>query len=117
MIKLHIPLFPILVAVLFFGITGTFHAFAAGTTPGCAIFDVSPECDLSGWMHLLLGDALTGGLLGVLFHYLSHKTNSKINHIINESERLRKKRKNYSIQQLKISFNESSLHWDQFTDQ
>ena len=96
---------PILVAVSFFGITGIFDAFAAGTTPGCGMFDISPGCDLSGWLHLLLGDALTGGILGILFHYLSHKTNTKIEHIINEAEQLRKRRKQYSIQQLKTSFN------------
>ena len=96
---------PILVAISFFGITGIFDAFAAGTTPGCGMFDISPECDLSGWLHLLLGDALTGGILGILFHYLSHKTNTKIEHIINEAEQLRKRRKQYSIQQLKTSFN------------
>lgn len=79
--------------------------FAAGSTPGCEIFDVSPKCDLSGWMHLLLGDALTGGLLGLLYHYISHKTNSKIEYIINEAEQLKKRRKNYAIQQIKISFN------------
>jgi len=96
---------PILIAVSFFAITGIFDAFAAGTTPGCGMFDISPECDLSGWLHLLLGDALTGGILGILFHYLSHKTNTKLEHIINEAEQLRKRRKQYSIQQLKTSFN------------
>ncbi len=100
----NIPLVPILVAVLFC-ITGVFSAFAAGSTPGCDRFDVSPDCDLSGWMHLLLGDALTGGLLGVLFHILSHKTNSKVEQIIKNSDQLRKRRKIYSIQQLMVSFN------------
>lgn len=96
---------PILFAVLVFSTLGIFDAFAAGTTPGCEIFDVSPGCDLSGWMHLLLGDALTGGILGVLFHILSHKTNSKVEKIIKNSDQLRKRRKNYSTQQLMISFN------------
>ena len=105
MIKLRIISLPILVAVLFFGSTGIIDVFAAGTTPGCEIFVISEQCDLSGWMHLLLGDAVTGALLGLLYHFLSHKTNKKIEHIINETEQLRKRRKDYSIQQLKISFN------------
>ncbi len=105
MIYLNIPLIPIFIAVLVFCILGVFDAFAAGSTPGCDIFDVSPGCDLSGWMHLLLGDALIGVLLGILFHYLSHKTNAKIEKIIKNSDQLRKRRKNYAIQQLKVSFN------------
>jgi len=104
-IKFRIPLLPVLIAVGIFCITGIIDVYAAGTTPGCAMFVISPGCDLSGWMHLLLGDAVTGGLLGLLYHFLSHKTNKKIEHIINQAEELRKRRKNYSIQQLKISFN------------
>ena len=80
-------------------------AFAAEGTPGCGMFEIRPGCELGGWMHLLVGDALTGGMLGVLFHHMAHKTNSKLEAILEEQEALRKRRKDYAVIQLKSLFN------------
>ena len=89
-------------------VSGTFSiqsAFAAVGTPGCGMFEIRPGCELGGWMHLLMGDALTGGMLGVLFHYMAHKTNGKLEAILEEQEVLRKRRKDYAVIQLKNLFN------------
>lgn len=79
--------------------------FASEGTPGCGMFEIRPGCELGGWMHLLLGDALTGGLLGVLFHHMAHKTNSKLEKILETQEALRNRRKDYAVMQLRTLFN------------
>ncbi len=106
MIYKNIRIFSLIIFVVF--VSGTFsiqYAFAAAGTPGCGMFEIKPGCELGGWMHLLVGDALTGGMLGVLFHHMAHKTNSKLEAILEEQEALRKRRKDYAVIQLKNLFN------------
>jgi len=86
-------------------------AFAAAGTPGCGMFEIREGCELGGWMHLLLGDALTGGLLGMLFHHMAHKTNSKLERILETQEELRYRRKDYAVIQLKSLFNTIVYPW------
>jgi hypothetical protein len=49
----------------------------AESKPSYEMFEIKAGCDLGGWMHLLMGDAVTGGLLGILFHHMSHTTQKK----------------------------------------
>jgi len=83
-------------------------AFAAAT-PGCGFFDLSPECDLSGWLHLLIGDiiigSIVGGILALLFHRLASRAQKKLEMIIESEENMRTRRKDYAAQHLKNLFN------------
>lgn len=103
---------------LFF--TGTFfmHTAYAATSEGCDMFDLSFECDLSGWMKLVMGDLAIGAVLALLLHYLSHRSNVKIEEntkiakensrdiqkIIFAQEESRNRRKIYVVQTLKNHF-------------
>ncbi len=94
--------------VLFSSIFFVDSAFAAAT-PGCGFFDLAPECDLSGWLHLLLGDiiigSIVGGLLALLFHRLAKRAQKKLELIIESEENMRTRRKDYAAQHLKNLFN------------
>jgi len=95
-------------AVFFSSIFFVNSAFAAAT-PGCGFFDLAPECDLSGWLHLLMGDiiigSIVGGLLALLFHRLALRTQKKLETIIESQENMRLRRKDYAAQHLKNLFN------------
>jgi len=45
-----------LVFAVFFSSVFFIHTAFAAVSEGCGFFDVSLECDLSGWMKLLMGD-------------------------------------------------------------
>jgi len=98
-----------LVFAVFFSSIFFVHSAFAATTPGCEFFDLAPECDLSGWLHLLMGDivigSIVGGLLALLFHRLSLRTQKKLETIIESQEAMRIRRKDYSAQHLKNLFN------------
>jgi small-conductance mechanosensitive channel len=98
-----------LVFAVFFSSIFFVHSAFAATTPGCGFFDLSPECDLSGWFHLLLGDiiigSIVGGLLAFLFHRLAIRTQKKLETIIESQESMRLRRKDYAAQHLKNLFN------------
>jgi len=64
-------------AAFFFSIF-FFHAAFAAVSEGCGLFDVKPGCDLSGWMKLLMGDIGVGAFLAILLHFLTHRSNVKI---------------------------------------
>jgi len=68
-----ILLFSVFVASTFF-----IHTAFAAATPGCGLFDVSLQCDLSGWMKLFLGDVGIGAVLAILLHFFTHRSNVKI---------------------------------------
>jgi len=95
-------------AVFFSSIFFVNSAFAAAT-PGCGFFDLAPECDLSGWLHLLMGDILIGSIVGallaLLFHRLALRTQKKLETIIESQENMRIRRKDYAAQHLKNLFN------------
>jgi len=91
-------------AALFSSIFFIHTAFAAATA-GCGFFDLSPECDLSGWLHLAIGDILIGSLLAILFFGISRRTQSKLEIIIQSQEVMRLQRKDYTVQHLKNLFN------------
>ncbi len=85
------------------------HSAFAAATPGCGFFDLAPQCDLSGWLHLFLGDiiigSIVGGLLALLFHRLSSRAQKKLELIIESQESMRVRRKDYAAQHLKNIFN------------
>jgi len=95
-------------AVFFSSIFFVNSAFGAAT-PGCGFFDLAAECDLSGWLHLLIGDiiigSIVGGLLALLFHRLAHLNQKKLETIIESQENMRVRRKDYAAQHLKNLFN------------
>ncbi len=99
----------LLVFAVFFSSIFFVHSAFAAATPGCGFFDLSPGCDLSGWFHLLLGDiiigSIVGGLLALLFHRLAHRTQQKLETIIESQEAMRLRRKDYAAQHLKNLFN------------
>jgi len=71
-------LISILVLIVFFSSTFTIHWAFAAAAEDCEIFDLKPGCDLSGWMKLIMGDLAIGAFLAILLHYLSHRSNIKI---------------------------------------
>ena len=86
-------------------------AYAAGGTPGCAMFEIREGCELGGWMHLILGDVLIGALLAILLHILAHRNNIKLENnaktiqkIIEMQEEQRNRRKDYAVFNLKSLF-------------
>jgi len=99
----------LLVFAVFFSSIFFVHSAFGAATPGCGFFDLAPECDLSGWLHLLMGDiiigSVVGGLLALLFHRLSHRTQKKLETIIESQETMRLRRKDYAAQHLKNLFN------------
>ncbi len=69
-------------SILFFSVfvSGTFfiHSAFGAVSEGCGLWDVNPECDLSGWMKLFMGDVGVGAVLAVLLHVLAHRSNVKL---------------------------------------
>jgi len=102
-------LFSMLVFAVFFSSIFLVHSAFGAATPGCEFLDLSPECDLSGWLHLFLGDiiigSIVGGLLALLFHRLASRAQKKLEIIIESQESMRIRRKDYAAQHLKNLFN------------
>ncbi len=93
---------------LFVSSTFLIHSAFAAVSEGCGLFDVKLECDLSGWMKLLLGDIAVGAFLAMFLHILAHRTSLKleangkeIQKILNAQESVRKARRDYAVQNLK----------------
>jgi len=124
-----ILLFSIFVASTFF-----IHTAFAAVSEGCELWDVSLECDLSGWMKLFLGDVGVGAMLAVFLHVLAHRSNvkldanaSEIQKIIASQETIRKARRDYAVQNLKTHFttlvfvigiiNRLTINYNSTTDQ
>jgi len=105
--------------IAFFSSTFILHWAFAATSEGCELFDLKPGCDLSGWMKLIMGDIAIGAFLAILLHYLSHRSNLKIEEnirigienskniqkIILAQEESRNRRKIYVGQTMKNHFN------------
>jgi len=109
--------------ILFFSVfmTSTFfiHSAFAAVSEGCGLWDVNPECDLSGWMKLFLGDVAIGAVLAILLHFFAHRSNVKIEKnsdrlkenslaiqkILDAQESSRNLRRDYFVQSTTSSFN------------
>jgi len=106
---------PVIFFALFVTITFPIQTAFGVVSEGCGLWDVNPECDLSGWMKLFLGDVGVGAILAVLLHVLAHRTTlklerneaelkkngEKIQNIIEAQESTRKARRDYAVQNLK----------------
>jgi len=84
------------------------HSAFAAVSEGCGLWDVRPDCDLSGWMKLFLGDVGVGAMLALFLHVLAHRNNVKldangreIQKILDTQEAVRKTRRDYAVQNLK----------------
>ncbi len=96
-------LFPSILVLLSF-IFATFlinNSFAAESQPKCGIFEIKPGCDLSGWLHLIIGEMVIGTLLGLLLYYFSRRSSMKLEKIIVTQEAMRRARRDYAIQNIK----------------
>ena len=83
----------------------TFSNLAYGAvTEGCGMWDVKLECDLSGWMKLLMGDIAIGAFLAILLHYFAQKNGKQLELIVKEQENMRTRRRIFSIESLKNNF-------------
>jgi len=116
--------------ILFFSVfvTSTFfiHSAFAAVSEGCGLWDVNPECDLSGWMKLFMGDIMIGAFLAILLHFFAHRSNVKIEKnseqlkensetikensitiqkILDTQENSRNRRRDYFVQSTNSSFN------------
>ena len=116
--------------ILFFSVfmTSTFfiHSAFAAVSEGCSMWEVNPECDLSGWMKLFLGDIMIGVFLALLLHFFSRRSNIKleknseqlkensetikknsitIQKILDAQESSRNRRRDYFVQSTTSSFN------------
>jgi len=105
-----------LALILLFSVfmTSTFfiHSAFGAVSEGCGLWDVNPECDLSGWMKLFMGDVAIGAVLAILLHFFAHRSNVKIEKnslaiqkIIDTQESSRNRRRDYFVQSTNSSFN------------
>ena len=85
-------------------VSGTFfiHSAFGAVSEGCNMWEINPECDLSGWMKLFLGDIGVGAMLAIFLHVLAHRSNVKldanageIQKILDTQEAVRKTRRDY----------------------
>jgi len=115
--KLYFTL--ILLIVIFTSNTFVIHsAFAVEISDECnGMFEVRLECDLSGWMKLVLGYIAVVASLALFLHYLPHRSNLKIEQnsiniqkIITKEQETRKRRRIYVIHSLKNHFATILLH-------
>jgi len=102
-----------------------FDSAYAAISEGCEIFEIKAGCDLSGWMKLIFGVSIGGGL-AILLYTLSHRTklrlerngeqlkeNSEkikensiaIQKILDAQEYLRNRRRDYLLASTKSSSN------------
>ena len=118
---------PLLLITFAFLISTTmlFDSAFAAVSEGCEIFEIKPGCDLSGWMKVIFGAAIGGGL-AILLYTLSHRTklrlerngeqlkeNSEkikensiaIQKILDAEEYLRNRRRDYLLASTKSSSN------------
>jgi len=100
-------------------------AFGA-VSEGCNMWEINPECDLSGWMKLFMGDLAIGVFLALLLHFVSRRSNIKleknsellkknsetikknsitIQKILDAQESSRNRRRDYFVQSTNSSFN------------
>jgi hypothetical protein len=101
----NIRLTSILVFTVFVSSTFFVRPAFGAVTEGCGFFDFSLECDLSGWMKLLIGDLGIAAVLALLLHTLAHRTQGKIKALVKSETVLRERRKDYTVTTLKTLFN------------
>ena len=103
--KKRLYLSTMIIFAIFFSSIFLFHVVYAAVSEGCSLWEVNPQCDLSGWMKLFMGDIGVGAVLALFLHVLSHRTQKKLEGIIESEEVLRIRRKDYAVRHLKNLFN------------
>lgn len=97
----------VIIFVVFISATFSTHiAFGAGErSPACGLYVWNNECDLSGTLHLIIGDGLLAASIGLAlalyFHHLTHRNQLKIEQIIESDQAIKNKRKDYAVGHLK----------------
>jgi len=97
----------VIIFVVFFSATFVTHiGFGAGErSPACSLYIWNNDCDISGTLHLMLGDGLVGASIGLVlalfFHRLTYRNQLKIEQIIESDQAIKNKRKDYAVGHLK----------------
>ena len=96
-----------------------FINFAFAASPdGCDVLSLAFDCDLSGWMGLILGDMAIAASMALFLHYLAHRSNAKIEQnskaiknnniaiqkILTDQQDMKNRRQVYVIQSFKNEF-------------
>jgi len=98
-----------LILLLFFSVVVTFSFSTnivyggGGVAEGCSMYEINSECDLSGWMHLVL-DSAQAGALALFLHFLAHRQTKKLEIIITNQESKRTKKEKFANETLKNHF-------------
>ena len=97
-----------LLLLLFFSVVVTYSfstnvVYGGGVAEGCSMYEISSECDLSGWMHLVL-DSAQAGALALFLHFLAHRQTKKLELIITNQENKRTKKEKFANETLKNHF-------------
>ena len=97
-----------LLLLLFFSVVVTYSfstnvVYGGGVAEGCSMYEISSECDLSGWMHLVL-DSAQAGALALFLHFLAHRQTKKLELIITNQENKRTKKEKFANETLKNNF-------------
>lgn len=105
----------IAVSTVFVVTTFFIHNAFGSFSEECGPWDMKPECDLSGWIGLIIGDLGVAVFLSVLLHVLAQRSNAKleqnsieirknsenIQKIVRSQESLRTTRKDYAVKSIK----------------
>lgn len=92
---------------LFISVTYLTHlAFGEGVRVApCGEFDWNNRCDLSGTLHMILGDGIVGASIGLVlayfFYRLSYRNQLRIEQIIESELSMKNKRKDYAVGHLR----------------
>ena len=76
--KSQVLLTSILIATILHVMVLNKWAFAGVSVEDCSMFQITLDCDLSGWMKLIIGDIAIAASLALFLHYLAHRSNAKI---------------------------------------
>ena len=76
-------------------------SYGSKVIEGCELLDIKPGCDISGWMHIVLGDVAISAVLALFLHYIAIKHGAKIEKIIKDDREMRERRKSYAMISLK----------------
>lgn len=97
----------VVIFVVFISATLVTHiAFGAvERAPNCDQFTWNSECDISGTLHMILGEGVIGASIGLVlalfFHRLTHRNQLKIEQIIESDQAMKNKRKDYAVGHVK----------------
>ena len=71
----------------------------------CGFFEISDHCDISGILHLIIGDMIIGSMLGGAFYLFTERNNKNLKKIIKEDLDMNNLRRDYAVRNMKNSIN------------